>query len=95
MGDLWMQFEALDPLAQSAAVGLVVSMVVGALKRLIPSFSAGPSWVKNAVAVVLSAATGYTRGGLIGAVLAVLVALGGYDASKNVTKTFARTLGGQ
>ena len=83
MSDAWQQFISLDPSAQAAIIGVLVSVVVAVAKKLSPTFAAGPAEIKFLTASVLAAIGGYLAGSWPGAVLAVLVALGTYDGAKN------------
>jgi len=90
MGDLWMQFETLDVLQQSAVVGLLVTGLVGLLKKFWPWFNASGGGVKFWSAVTMAGVTGYNRGGWAGVAVAIALALSAYDVSKNVTKALAQ-----
>lgn len=86
MGSIWEQFLALDPNAQAVVVGVVVTLVVGAVKLVWKGFAVSDDALKFVVAVVLAGVGGLVTGGWPGAALAIIVALGGHDLGKNVVR---------
>jgi len=92
MQDLWQQFLALDPNARAVVVGVLVTLVIGAVKLVWKGFAVSDDSVKFVTAVVLAGVAGYTQGGWPGAALALLIALGTHDAGKRVLRGVVQPL---
>lgn len=87
----WLElFAKLDPGTQAAVVGGAVSVILGAVKLIYPSFRDAAKWEKFAAAVGTAFAAGYATNGWEGGIIAALAALGAYDASKNVRRALRR-----
>lgn len=91
MTAFWQWWTAADPQTQGVLIGLATTVIVGVLK-LVPRIDASPAQVKMLLAALIAGIGGYVNGGPLGALAAILSALGIYDIWKRGLVATAETV---